>query len=207
MEIRSAVFVKSSSKLDECPSTPLPEFAFIGRSNVGKSSLINLLTGVKGLAKTSAQPGKTKLINHFLINQSWYLVDLPGYGFAKVSQADRKQFEQMIQGYLRRRKNLVSLFVLVDSRHEPLANDIAFINKLAEDEVPFSLVFTKTDKLSTSQLRSALARYKTELNKYWAQLPMIYLSSVTAGTGKAELLDYISEMLQLVKSDSTQPTT
>ncbi len=192
-EIKTAQFLMSNSNVKKCPEPDRPEYAFIGRSNVGKSSLINMLTNQKSLAKTSARPGKTQLINHFLINNSWYLVDLPGYGYAKVSKKDRNRFQTYIVDYILRRENLYCLFVLIDSRLEPQAIDLDFMTWLGEKQVPFALIFTKTDKLGKNQLDINLEHYKNELEKQWAELPPILVSSAKTGNGKEEILDFITE--------------
>lgn len=188
MIIKSAKFVESNSDWSKCPEPNIPEYAFIGRSNVGKSSLINLLTNHKKLAKTSSTPGKTQLINHFLINESWYLVDLPGYGYAKVSKKSREKFGKLITNYITKRKNLVNLFVLVDSRHEPQKNDLEFMRFLGENEIPFTIVMTKIDKLNSAKLGKNLAAYKSELLKYWETLPKIYTTSSTTKIGAENIL-------------------
>jgi GTP-binding protein len=194
MHIKTAEFIMSNTDINKCPEHNKPEYAFIGRSNVGKSSLINMLTEKKSLAKTSSTPGKTQLINHFLINDNWYLVDLPGYGFAKVSKNDRKKFEKFIWNYITKRKQLTNLFVLIDSRHEPMKIDLDFIRKLGEKQIPFSIVFTKTDKLSSSKLSKNLLAYKKSLLVDWEELPKIFTTSATAKTGRLELLSYIEEI-------------
>ncbi len=194
MVIRSASFVTSSPSIEKCPQTSLPEFAFIGRSNVGKSSLINMITGLKALAKVSETPGKTQIINHFLINEKWYLVDLPGYGYAKVSKGARKSFTEMITRYILFRENLQCVFVLIDSRLEPQEIDITFINWLGENKVPFALVFTKTDKISSGELLNNIAGYKKEMLKYWEELPKIFSTSVLQRTGREYILNYIEEI-------------
>lgn len=194
MVIRSAKFITSSPTFESCPKTTLPEFAFIGRSNVGKSSLINMITGIKTLAKVSQTPGKTQIINHFLINERWYLVDLPGYGYAKVSKTSRKIFSDMITSYIQNRENLYCLFVLVDSRLEPQEIDIKFINWLGQNQVPFALIFTKTDKINTPTLQNNIAAYKRELLNYWDELPKIFNSSAVTRTGRESIIDYIEEV-------------
>ncbi len=194
MAIRTAKFISSSPKTEGCPRTDLPEIAFIGRSNVGKSSLINMLTGVKALAKVSQTPGKTQLINHFLINESWYLVDLPGYGYAKVSKTSRQFFSEMIAQYIKKRENLYCLFVLIDSRHEPLANDLAFVNWLGDNEVPFALIFTKTDKINAPTLEKNIELYKQEMLKSWEELPKIFSSSAVTQSGREQIVNYIEEV-------------
>ncbi|MHA7110344.1 ribosome biogenesis GTP-binding protein YihA/YsxC [Sunxiuqinia elliptica] len=193
MEIKTARFVMSNSDVKKCPEPNKPEFAFIGRSNVGKSSLINMLTGQKKLAKTSSRPGKTQLINHFLINEDWFLVDLPGYGYAKVSKKSKEKFQAYIVNYILQRENLYCLFVLVDARHEPQKIDMEFINWLGEKEVPFALVFTKADKLGRTKLDKNLAAYKAELLKDWAELPPLLVSSAEAGVGKEDILSFIEQ--------------
>lgn len=194
MVIRSAKFITSSPTYGKCPRTTLPEFAFIGRSNVGKSSLVNMITGIKTLAKVSQTPGKTQLINHFLINESWYLVDLPGYGYAKVSKTSRKLFSEMITTYIQNRENLHCLFVLVDSRLEPQEIDIAFINWLGQNQVPFALIFTKTDKINTPTLQSNMAAYKKEMLNYWDELPRMFSCSAVTRTGRESIIEYIEEI-------------
>jgi GTP-binding protein len=195
MNITSAEFVCSNSEYKKCPETRLPEFAFIGRSNVGKSSLINSLTGKKGLAKTSATPGKTQLINHFIINNAWYLVDLPGYGYAKVSQTERLRWEKMINNYLLNRENLFCTFVLIDSRLEPQQIDIEFINYLGESGIPFAIIFTKTDKLTKNELSKSLAQYKKKLLDWWEELPATFVTSAEKGIGKEDVLEYIGGII------------
>ncbi|QIX63198.1 YihA family ribosome biogenesis GTP-binding protein [Hymenobacter lutimineralis] len=196
MLIRSAKFLTSNTRVDQCPVPDKPEYAFIGRSNVGKSSLINMLTGHKGLAKTSAQPGKTQLINHFLINDYWYLVDLPGYGYAKVSKDSRAAWERMIRFYLRERPNLTCVFVLIDSRHEPLAPDLAFIDMLGTMGVPFVLVFTKADKQSALRTQQNVAAYTAKLSETWDELPRQFITSASEKTGRDEVLSFIEEVNQ-----------
>ena len=194
MVIRSAKFVVASPTFQKCPRTTLPEYAFIGRSNVGKSSLINMVTGLKALAKVSQTPGKTQLINHFLINDSWYLVDLPGYGYAKVSKSSRKAFSEIITNYILKRDNLHCLFVLVDSRLEPQENDITFINWLGQNHIPFALIFTKTDKINSATLQNNMAIYKKEMLNYWEELPKIFSCSAVTRTGREDILSYIEEI-------------
>ena len=193
MVIKTTEFVKSSGKWQECPEPNLPEYAFIGRSNVGKSSLINAMMNHKDLAKTSQTPGKTQLINHFLINENWYLTDLPGYGYAKVSKSLRKDFEKLITNYILNRKNLVNLFVLVDSRHAPQKIDLEFIEWCGENEIPFSIVFTKADKLKHNAAISNVENYKAELMKTWEDLPEVYLTSAEKNEGTDEILSFISK--------------
>ena len=191
MVIKSAEFVISNSQVSKCPMTGLPEYAFIGRSNVGKSSLINMLTGKKGLAMTSQKPGKTQLINHFIINGAWYLVDLPGYGYARLSKDGREKLKAMIEDYTLERKELVCLFVLVDSRHEPQKIDLEFSQWLGEEGVPFALVFTKADKLTKGRLSANLEAYKARLLEEWEELPPIFVTSSEQQLGRDELLSYI----------------
>jgi GTP-binding protein len=191
MNIKKAVFVISNKNVKGCPAPSMPEFAFIGRSNVGKSSLINCLVGQAGLAKTSAKPGKTQLINHFLINDNWYLVDLPGYGYARTSKTTRAGFADIINEYIGGRSNLICLFVLIDSRLEPQKIDLHFIRWLGSNEIPFALVFTKTDKLKPARINENIETYKAELLKEWAQMPPYFLSSAEDGTGREEILNYI----------------
>jgi len=190
-----AQFVKSSVQLSQLPSSEIPEFAFIGRSNVGKSSLINTLTSSKGLAKTSGSPGKTQAINHFIINEKWHLVDLPGYGFAKVSQATRAEWESLMKSYFLNRKQLITTFVLIDIRLEPQKNDLDFIEFLGTNGVPFSIIFTKSDKLSPNQALKKVNDYKTSLLTTWEELPPVFVTSATNRTGKDELLQYIQGLI------------
>lgn len=195
MIVKKAEFVKSSSGNAECPKPDKPEFAFIGRSNVGKSSLINMLVEKKDLAKTSSQPGKTQLINHFLINDSWYLVDLPGYGYAKTSMENRKRWKSMINNYILRRENLLTVFVLVDSRLEPQKIDVEFINFLGENAVPFIILFTKTDKQNMTKNRVSVQRFKDKLSEYWEELPDILLTSSENKTGRDDVLNKVEEII------------
>lgn len=194
MVIKSAEFVISNSRVEKCPTTGLPEYAFIGRSNVGKSSLINMLTARRGLAMTSQKPGKTQLINHFIINDSWYLVDLPGYGYARLGKDSRDSLRRMIEDYVLERKELVLLFVLIDCRHEPQKIDLEFIQWLGEEGVPFSLVFTKADKLSKGRLASNIEAYTAKLHEEWEELPPIFVTSSEERVGRDELLGYIEEI-------------
>lgn len=192
MEIKSATFVVSNSDYRKCPPTEgLPEYAFIGRSNVGKSSLINMLTGVKGLAKTSVRPGKTQLINHFLINNSWYLVDLPGYGYARTSKTSREKWQKMITDYMLKREELVSVFVLVDSRIPPQKIDLEFINFLGENGIPLAIIFTKVDKQKQREIAATVNGYKKVLGETWEELPDMMLTSSVSRFGKDTVLDYI----------------
>ena len=192
MIIKQASFVISNTDYKKCPDDQKAEYAFIGRSNVGKSSLINSLTNNKSLAKTSSKPGKTQLINHFLINNEWYMVDLPGYGYAKTSKANRAIFHKMINDYLLNRKNLICLFVLIDSRHNLQAIDDDFMQWLAENQIPFSIIFTKTDKLSKNNLEKNLKDFKKKMLENWSELPNILLSSAHKKEGLKEILYYIS---------------
>lgn len=191
MEIKSAEFVISNTDVKKCPAGNLPEYAFIGRSNVGKSSLINMLTGKKGLAMTSQKPGKTMLINHFFINGEWFLVDLPGYGFAQRGKEGRQNIQRIIEDYILERQQLTNLFVLIDSRHEPQKIDLEFLEWLGENGIPFSLIFTKTDKISKSRLQENLKVYKEKLLETWEELPPILLSSSEKKEGRDEILNYI----------------
>lgn len=193
MKIKTVEFVKSSSKLEQCPPPDKYEYAFVGRSNVGKSSLINLLSGRKKIALTSGNPGKTKLINHFIVNKAWYLVDLPGYGYAKVSKKERVVFDQLIKNYLLERPNLTCLFLLIDSRHEPLGPDIEFINWLGENGVPFVIVFTKIDKLPKTKIEPTLDKYKKFLLTQWEELPTIFKTSSANQLGKEDILTFIEQ--------------
>jgi len=190
--IKSAEFVISNTVVSKCPEPNLPEYAFIGRSNVGKSSLINMLCGRKSLAKISGTPGKTQLINHFLINDAWYLVDLPGYGFAKISKSQREKWQSMIKSYLSERSNLVYTFVLVDSRLEPQKLDIDFIGWLGKNGVPLAIILTKSDKQSLNKTKSNLARIIKELKKTWEELPPVFISSAETKEGRDEILAFIS---------------
>ncbi len=201
MVIKTAEFLKSSSKWQECPEPTLPEYAFIGRSNVGKSSLINAMLNHKDLAKTSQTPGKTQLINHFLINENWYLTDLPGYGYARVSKSMRKDFEKLITNYILNRKNLVNLFVLIDSRHSPQKIDLEFIGWCGENGVPFSLVFTKADKLKPNTANENVENYKKELLETWEELPEIFLTSAEKRTGTDDILKLITSTNQFLEKN------
>ncbi len=194
MIIKSAEFEISNSTVSKCPDSSLPEYAFIGRSNVGKSSLINMLTGRNGLAKTSSTPGKTMLINHFLINGEWYIVDLPGYGYARRGKESRDELRRMIEGYVLGRQQMTNLFILVDSRHEPQKIDLEFMEWCGENEVPFSIVFTKMDKLGKVAGGRNVAAYKQRLLETWEELPPIFETSSEDGRGRDELLDYIEQI-------------
>ena len=197
MEIRSAVFAGSSRKLDDRPKERLPEFAFIGRSNVGKSSLINMLCNIKELARTSSTPGKTLLVNHFKINDRWYLVDLPGYGYAKISQKARLSLAQMNNDYINGSSELVELFVLLDSRHKIQKIDLEFLIILGEAGIPFSIIFTKADKLSKTAAAKQIENNKQELLEYWEELPPVFVSSSETKMGKEEILEHIDESLKI----------
>lgn len=194
MEITSAEFKISNTRIDKCPQDGLPEYAFIGRSNVGKSSLINMLTRKPKLAMTSSTPGKTLLINHFLINKQWYLVDLPGYGYAKRGKKQQEKIQQIIEDYVLDREALTCLFVLVDSRHEPQKIDLEFIEWLGENGVPFAIIFTKADKLNITQQRENIANYLHKLEEQWEELPLYFLTSAEKQTGRNEVLDYIDSI-------------
>ncbi|MGM0479622.1 MAG: ribosome biogenesis GTP-binding protein YihA/YsxC [Bacteroidota bacterium] len=197
MKINSAKFVISNTEIEKCPAPDRPEYAFIGRSNVGKSSLINMLVNNKKLAKTSGRPGKTQLINHFEINDSWYLVDLPGYGYAKSSKMNRYKWSKFIEEYLRTRESLMNTFVLIDSRHEPQKNDLEFMNWCGHNEIPFSIVFTKIDKLSSSKLQKNMAVYRKEMLKVWAEMPPVFTTSSESAFGREKILNYIEEINQM----------
>lgn len=194
MEIKSAEFIISNSNVKKCPEGNRPEYAFIGRSNVGKSSLINMLTNRKGLAMTSQKPGKTQLINHFLINDAWYLVDLPGYGFAQRGKEGRENIRRIIEDYILEREQLTNLFVLLDCRHEAQKIDLEFMEWLGENGIPFSIIFTKTDKLSRLRLQENMQKYQEKLLENWEELPPIFYSSSEKKEGREEILDYIDEI-------------
>lgn len=194
MKINTAKFVMSNSDVSKCPVSHLPEYAFIGRSNVGKSSLINMLTNHKGLAKVSGKPGKTRLINHFLINDTWHLVDLPGYGYAKVSKKEKKTFQKYITAYFEKRQQLVNTFVLIDSRHEPQPIDLEFLEWLGINAIPFSIIFTKADKLKPQVLKTNIAEYNAKLMETWQELPPSFISSSVNKTGREDILQYIQEI-------------
>lgn len=195
MKITKAEFFISSSKLQQCPQADRAEFAFIGRSNVGKSSLINMLCERKSLAKTSSTPGKTQLINHFIINDNWYLVDLPGYGYAKVGKTERDKWMKMIRNYILNRENLLTVFVLVDSRLEPQKIDVEFINFLGENGIPVQIIFTKTDKQSKKKTSDNAAVFSKTLSEYWDELPKMHLSSSETGEGKENILNEIEDII------------
>ncbi|WP_421764565.1 ribosome biogenesis GTP-binding protein YihA/YsxC [Ekhidna sp.] len=194
MQIKSAEFVISSPNVTDCPESSIPEYAFIGRSNVGKSSLINHLTNRKKLAKTSSTPGKTQLINHFIINDTWYLVDLPGYGWAQTSKVNKAAWKKMINSYLQERQNLACVFVLVDIRHEPQKVDLEFMEWLGTEGIPFSIVFTKADKLGKTQIQSNVAGYKKEMKKTWEELPPTFITSSSERMGGKEILEFIDRI-------------
>lgn len=201
MEISSAIFVISSPKVENCPRADKPEYAFIGRSNVGKSSLINMITGQKSLAKTSNTPGKTQLINHFLVNSSFYIVDLPGYGFAKVSQSTRAGWEKMIEQYLKERTNLQTVFVLIDSRHAPQPIDLAFLRNLGEWGIPFNVVFTKADKSTQKDAARNAKQFIEAMKKEWEFIPRAFMTSSVKNLGRKEILSYIEELNELYKEN------
>lgn len=194
MNISKACFVTSSPDVDKCPKTTMHEYAFIGRSNVGKSSLINMLTGNRSLAMTSATPGKTMLINHFLVDDAWYIVDLPGYGYARRSKDDRRRLEAMIKGYILKRPQMTCLFLLIDGRHLPQAIDLDFMNWLGENGVPFAIVFTKLDKMTSNAAKTVTAKYLETLREYWEELPPIFRTSSVDRRGRFDLLDYIENL-------------
>ena len=217
MKIKTAEYLISSARVEQCPSTGLPEYAFIGRSNVGKSSLINMLTGNGKLAKTSATPGKTILINHFIINKPadgkrpssaadspWYLVDLPGYGYAKRGKKAQEDFEKMISSYILEREQMSLLFLLIDSRHEPQRIDLEFIEWLGENGIPFAIVFTKADKLSKGRLDNNVQYYLDELSKQWEELPPYFISSSETGMGREEILQYIGEVNTMLQDNAVR---
>jgi GTP-binding protein len=195
MIIHSAAFIKSSPTIKECPAPTKPEFGFIGRSNVGKSSLINMLTGWSKLAKTSVQPGKTRTINHFVVNENWYLVDLPGYGYAKVPVKLREKWVRASEEYILKRENLVSLFVLLDTRHKPQRSDLEFMEFLGINSIAFARVFTKSDKLTANALEDSVNQYNSEMLKNWESLPVSFISSAVKGNGRIEILNYIQESI------------
>ena len=201
MEIKSAEFVISNTDVRKCPEGTRPEYAFIGRSNVGKSSLINMLTARKGLAMTSQKPGKTLLINHFLINKEWFLVDLPGYGFAQRGKEGRENIRRIIESYVLQRPQLTCLFVLLDCRHEPQRIDLEFMEWLGENEVPFAIIFTKIDKISRGRLTENLNKYKERLLETWEELPPILLSSSETKDGREEILDYIQSINRQLRDE------
>ncbi|MFH2141255.1 MAG: ribosome biogenesis GTP-binding protein YihA/YsxC [Bacteroidota bacterium] len=200
MQIKKADFVKSSSKLKDCPPPDRNEYAFVGRSNVGKSTLINMLLRRKRLAKTSSTPGKTQLINHFLINDEWFMVDLPGYGYAKASKRDRLIWQRFIKNYLLKRENLLYLFLLIDSRHKPMAIDFEFINWLGINTIPFVLVFTKSDKLNKVQLEENINKFKLKMYETWDELPETFITSSVNDAGRLDILNFIDKTNFTVKN-------
>ena len=200
MKIKEALFAGSSTRISERPKQVFPEFAFIGRSNVGKSSLINMLTGHRKLAKTSATPGKTQLVNHFLINRCWYLVDLPGYGYAKLSNTGRKKIEQVIRNYITLSPDLAMLFVLIDSRHDITQVDMDFLFDLGEGQIPFGIIFTKGDKLGPNALAAQIERNKQQILEHWEELPPCFVSSSETGLGRDEILNYIDTVLDTLET-------
>lgn len=199
MQIKSAKFVVSNQTVSNCPDNLLPEYAFIGRSNVGKSSLINMLTNQKKLAKTSGRPGKTQLINHFIINEKWYLVDLPGYGYARVSKKTKKIFQAFITAYFKERKQLVCAFVLIDIRHKPQEIDLKFMQWLTENEIAFSIIFTKSDKLKSNNIQDKISSYKEIVEKIWEEMPNYFITSSTKHVGKESLLNFIGTINSSLK--------
>jgi GTP-binding protein len=201
MEIKSAEFIISNTDVEKCPEGNLPEYAFIGRSNVGKSSLINMLTNKKGLALTSQRPGKTQLINHFIINQAWYLVDLPGYGYAQRGREGKEKIRSIIEDYILEREQLTNLFVLLDCRHAPQKIDLEFMEWLGENGIPFSIIFTKIDKIGKGRLQENLKAYQDKLMETWEELPPLFVSSAEKKEGKEAILSYIEDInLQLASS-------
>jgi GTP-binding protein len=200
--LKEIEFIKSSPDVKSCPDTHLPEYAFVGRSNVGKSSLINMITGKKKLAKISSLPGKTRLINHFLIDHLWYLVDLPGYGYAQVNKSDRGKFLKMIQQFLLKRLSLACLFVLVDCRHEPQEIDLIFLRWLGENSIPFAICFTKTDKISSQQLKKSFERYSKTLLHDWEELPPVFFTSTENAKGREEILQFIDQTNIIIAEQS-----
>lgn len=206
MKIKEALFAGSSTRVSERPKQRFPEFAFIGRSNVGKSSLINMLTANRKLAMTSAKPGKTRLVNHFLINRSWYLVDLPGYGYAKASASERQKIQQVINNYINLSPDMVNLFVLIDSRHDIGNIDLDFLMELGERRIPFAIIFTKGDKQGVNVLAAQIEKDKKQLLEFWEELPPCFVSSAETGAGREEILDYIGSVLDnLGKDDDGTP--
>ena len=200
MNVANAEFVVSNTNVEQCPKTKLPEYAFIGRSNVGKSSLINMLCNKKKLAKTSSRPGKTQLINHFLINKQWYLVDLPGYGYARTSKAQKKTFQKFITDYLIKRKELISTFLLIDLRHKPQPLDLKYMRWLGKNLIPFSIIFTKADKLKEVEISEYILKYLNDIRKDWEEIPQHFITSSEKKIGKSELLNYIDEINKSISS-------
>lgn len=199
MEIKNARFIVSNTNVEKCPRPDKPEYAFTGRSNVGKSSLLNMLTNRKSLAKTSGKPGKTRLINHFLINDDWYLVDLPGYGYARIGKKEREKWEKSFRKYILQRENLNCLFVLIDSRHEPQTIDLEFMEWLGISQIPFSIIFTKTDKLKPEELENNIAGYNEKMLEQWESMPPWFVSSAVTGQGREQILDYIKRINQTTR--------
>jgi len=200
MNVANAEFVVSNTNVEQCPKTKLPEYAFIGRSNVGKSSLINMLCNKKKLAKTSSRPGKTQLINHFLINKQWYLVDLPGYGYARTSKVQKKTFQKFITDYLIKRKELISTFLLIDLRHKPQPLDLKYMHWLGKNLIPFSIIFTKADKLKEVEINEHILKYLNDIRKDWDEIPQHFITSSEKKIGKSELLNYIDEINKSISS-------
>jgi len=200
MQIKSAEFMMSNSDVDKCPKDRIPEYAFIGRSNVGKSSLINMLMLRKNLAKTSGRPGKTQLINHFLINKNWYLVDLPGYGYARVSKSSKKVFQKFITNYFEKREQMVLAFVLVDCRHEPQPIDMEFMEWMGETGIPFNIIFTKADKLKPKALERNIKAYTEKMLETWEEMPSYFITSASDSTGRDEVLKYIDELNKSIQT-------
>jgi GTP-binding protein len=200
MIIRSAKFIKSSTKLSQCPHTRKPEFAFIGRSNVGKSSLINYITGLSGLAKTSGTPGKTRTINHFLINNDWYLADLPGYGYARVSTLQRERWIDEVENYILKRDTLVCLFVLIDCRIAPQKSDLTFMEMLGLNQIPFARVFTKSDKLKQSEVNKTIKDHERLMTERWEEIPPAFISSARKKSGREEILDFIEHSINIFRN-------
>ncbi|MDD5911216.1 MAG: ribosome biogenesis GTP-binding protein YihA/YsxC [Bacteroidales bacterium] len=205
MKITEALFAGSSTRISEKPKQKFPEFAFIGRSNVGKSSLINMLCNNKKLAMTSAKPGKTRLVNHFLINRKWYLVDLPGYGYAKMSATAKQKLEQVIRNYLNLSQEMTMLFVLIDSRHEIGKIDMDFLIELGQSRIPFAIIFTKADKSGKEKLATQIENNKKQILEYWEELPPVFISSSETGLGREEILDYIGTVLESVEEENQHP--
>ena len=200
MNVANAEFVVSNTNVEQCPKTKLPEYAFIGRSNVGKSSLINMLCNKKKLAKTSSRPGKTQLINHFLINKQWYLVDLPGYGYARTSKAQKKTFQKFVTDYLIKRKELISTFLLIDLRHKPQPLDLKYMHWLGKNLIPFSIIFTKVDKLKEVEINEHILKYLDDIRKDWEEIPQHFITSSEKKIGKRELLNHIDEINKSISS-------
>lgn len=201
MKITEALFAGSSTRISERPKQVFPEFAFIGRSNVGKSSLINMLCGNRKLAQTSSTPGKTQLVNHFLINRKWYLVDLPGYGYAKMSRTGQQKLAKIIRNYINLSPDLVMLFVLLDSRHDLMKTDLDFLMELGENRIPFAIIFTKGDKSGSNVRKEQIEKTKGQILEYWEELPPVFVSSATTGMGKDEILDYIESVLNQLNNN------